>query len=316
MFSLLKPRDNIELKKIFLYNNGMGTASENTVMNNGGEQQWTKVITAKKRLLELHLRDVWDYRYLIKMFIKRDFVVTYKQTVLGPIWYLVQPLVSAVMYTFVFGQMAKVGTDGVPFILFYFAGTMLWTYFTNCLSSCAGTFSANQGIFGKVYFPRLTSPIATCGFHIIKLAIQSLLLASIFLYTVFVQKGPVHISLLALTFPLIILWIGLLGGSLGLIISSLTTKYRDLNILLAFGIQLAMYATPVVYPLSEIPARFSWLAYANPMCAPIEFFRIAFYGAGHLEPSMILTSLGITIVVTFFGLVLFNRNERSFVDVI
>ncbi len=281
--------------------------------NNSG---WTKVITAKKRLLDLHLRDVWDYRYLIKMFIKRDFVVTYKQTILGPIWYLVQPLVSSIMYMFVFGKMANVGTDGVPYILFYFAGTMLWTYFTACLDSCSKTFTANQNVFGKVYFPRLTSPIATCGFHIIKLAIQFFLLAFIFLYTIFIQKTPIHITPWALMFPVIVIWIGLLGGSLGLIISSLTTKYRDLNILLAFGIQLAMYATPVVYPLSQIPEKFSWLAYANPMCAPIEFFRIAFYGAGHLAPSMILTSIGMTFVFVFFGLVLFTKNERNFVDVI
>ena len=277
---------------------------------------WTKVITAKKRLLDLHLRDVWDYRYLIKMFIKRDFVVTYKQTILGPIWYLVQPLVSSIMYMFVFGKMANVGTDGVPYILFYFAGTMLWTYFTSCLDSCSKTFTNNQSVFGKVYFPRLTSPIATCGFHIIKLAIQFFLLALIFLYTVFIQKTTINITPWALMFPLIVIWIGVLGGSLGLIISSLTTKYRDLNILLTFGIQLAMYATPVVYPLSEIPEKFSWLAYANPMCAPIEYFRIAFYGAGHLEPSMIFTSIGITVASAFLGLILFTRNERNFVDVI
>jgi lipopolysaccharide transport system permease protein len=250
------------------------------------------------------------------MFIKRDFVTQYKQTILGPLWYLVQPLISAVMYAFIFGKMAKIGTDGVPFVLFYFAGTMLWTYFTSCLNSCAATFSANQGIFGKVYFPRLPSPIATCGFHVIKLLMQFVLLAAIFLYTVFVQKQPVKISWWAFSFPLIVLWIGVLGGSLGLIISSLTTKYRDLNILLAFGIQLGMYATPVVYPLSELPQKFSWLAYANPMCAPIEFFRIAFYGAGHLDASVILCSVGSTVVYAFLGLVLFTRNERNFVDVI
>ncbi len=288
-------------------------SSSVTVNNNSG---WTKVITAKKRLLDLHLRDIWDYRYLIKMFIKRDFVVTYKQTILGPIWYLVQPLVSSIMYMFVFGKMANVGTDGVPYILFYFAGTMLWTYFTACLDSCSKTFTTNQNVFGKVYFPRLTSPIATCGFHIIKLAIQFFLLALIFLYTLFIQKTQIHITPWALMFPVIVIWIGLLGGSLGLIISSLTTKYRDLNILLTFGIQLAMYATPVVYPLSQIPEKFSWLSYANPMCAPIEFFRIAFYGAGNLAPSMIISSVAITFVSVFIGLILFTKNERNFVDVI
>lgn len=286
------------------------------MVSKNDDAQWTKVITAKKRLLDLHLKDVWDYRYLMKMFIKRDFVVQYKQTILGPLWYLVQPLVSSIMYMFVFGKMANVGTDGVPYILFYFAGSMLWSYFASCLDSCSKTFTNNQNVFGKVYFPRLTSPIATCGFHIIKLAIQFFLLALIFLYTVLIQKAQVNITPWALMFPLIVIWIGVLGGSLGLIISSLTTKYRDLNILLAFGIQLAMYATPVVYPLSEIPEKFSWLAYVNPMCAPIEFFRIAFYGAGHLEPTMIITSTAMTFVFAFLGLILFTRNERNFVDVI
>ncbi len=293
----------------------MTNTNENAVSVKN-EKDWDKIITAKKRLLDLHLRDVWDYKYLIKMFIKRDFVVAYKQTILGPIWYLLQPLITAFMYMFVFGQMAKVGTDGIPYILFYFAGTMLWSYFTSCLTSCAATFTQNQSVFGKVYFPRLTSPIATCGFHIIKLAIQFLLLVVLYIYSYFFQKAPIHLSWYALLFPFIIIWIGLLGGSLGLIVSSLTTKYRDLNLLLTFGIQLAMYATPVVYPLSEIPSRFSWLAYVNPMCAPIEFFRIAFYGAGNLEPSMIITSIVVTFVLTFFGLILFTKNERNFVDVI
>jgi lipopolysaccharide transport system permease protein len=162
----------------------------------------------------------------------------------------------------------------------------------------------------------LTSPIATCGFHIIKLAIQFILLAVLYVYFLFFQKAPIQISFWAFLFPFIVLWIGLLGGSLGLIVSSLTTKYRDLKLLLTFGIQLAMYATPVVYPIAEIPENFSWLAYVNPMCAPIEFFRIAFYGAGNLEPAMLITSLAMTFVFTFLGLVLFTKNERNFVDVI
>lgn len=285
--------------------------------NNRDEKgMWSTVITAKKRLFDLRLRDVWNYRYLIKMFIKRDFIVAYKQTVLGPLWYLVQPLFSSIMHMFVFAKIARLSTDGIPYILFYFAGTMLWTYFTSCLNSCASTFSSNLSLYGKVYFPRLTAPIATCCFHIFKLSIQFVLLIAVFLYTVLIQKQIVHISWWALAFPLIIVWIGILGGGLGLIISSLTTKYRDLNILLGFGIQLGMYASPVVYPFSQIPQKFSWLAYANPMCAPIEFFRIAFYGAGHLNAFMVLTSLGITFFVAFFGLILFSHNEKTFVDMI
>ena len=289
---------------------------KNALAQSSGGAEWTKVITAKKRLFDLHLRDVWNYRYLIKMFIKRDFVVAYKQTVLGPLWYLVQPLITAVIYMFIFGKMAHVGTDGVPFILFYFAGTMLWTYFTSCLEHCSKTFTTNQSVFGKVYFPRLTSPIATCGFHAIKLAIQSALFAAIYIYTLVFDKGAVKISWWALAYPLVALWIGVLGGSLGLIISALTTKYRDLNVLLTFGIQLGMYATPVVYPLSELPQKFRWLAYANPMCAPIEFFRIAFFGAGSLDAGIVAASLASAFVLALFGLAIFTRNERNFVDVI
>ena len=289
--------------------------AENAIVEQSDSQEWTKVVTAKKRLLDLHLRDIWDYRYLVKMFIKRDFIVAYKQTILGPLWYLIQPVFAAIMHTFVFGKMAGLGTDGVPYILFYFAGTMLWTYFTACLTSCAATFTTNQGVFGKVYFPRLVAPIATCGFHIIRLAIQFFLLAVFYVYYVANGMG-VGLSLYALLFPLSVLWIGALGGGLGLIISSLTTKYRDLNILLGFGISVAMYASPVVYPLSQIPEKYAWLAYANPMCAPIEFFRIAFYGVGHLNALIIGSSLAWTLLAVFFGLVLFTRNERNFVDVI
>lgn len=285
-------------------------------MNKINTEQWDKIITSKKKLFDLHLKDIWDYKYLIKMFIKRDFVVAYKQTILGPLWYLIQPIFTSIMYTFVFGKMAGVGTDGIPYILFYFAGSMLWTFFTACLTGCAGTFTNNKGIFDKVYFPRLTAPVAKCGFETIRLIIQFLLLCVFILYYLLIKKVPIKISLLSLTFPLIIIWIGLLGGSFGLIISSLTTKYRDLNLLLTFGIQLAMYATPVVYPLSEIPQSFKWLAVVNPMSAPLEFFRIAFYGAGTLSYKVILSSIITTIIMVFIGLILFTRNERNFVDVI
>lgn len=283
-------------------------------------ERWDKTISANRGLLDLHLKDVWDYRYLIKMFIKRDFVIAYKQTILGPLWYLVQPVVSSLMYAFVFGTLAGVGTDGVPFILFYFSGTMLWSYFTSCLSGSAGTFIANQLIFGKVYFPRLTAPIATCGFHMIKLVIQFALLVAFMLYYALAKRVQIDVSALCLTFPLIFVWIGVLGTSLGLIVSSLTTKYRDLSILLAFALQLAMYATPVVYPLSQldaIPFAFAGIIpYANPMCAPIELFRIAFFGAGRLSAGVVCASLAATAASLFLGLVLFTRNERNFVDVI
>lgn len=279
-------------------------------------EHWDKIISSKRKLLDLRLGEVWQYRYLIKTLVKRDFVVAYKQTVLGPLWYLVQPLISAVMYAFVFGNVANIGTDGVPQMLFYFAGSMLWTYFSSCLTRCASTFTDNQGVFGKVYFPRIAPPIAVCGYNIIKLLTQCLLLAAIFAYYVIVKKAPVHPTLWALTFPLVILWIGALGGGLGLIVSALTTKYRDLNILLNFGVQLIMYVTPVAYPLSEVPPSLMFIAYANPLSAPIEFFRVSFYGVGSLEPGMVASSLVMTFVFVFLGLVVFTQSERNFVDVI
>lgn len=278
-------------------------------------EHWTKIITSKHNLFDLRLREVYQYRDLIRMFIKRDFVVQYKQTILGPLWYLVQPLLSSIMYIFVFGQLANIGTDGVPPLLFYFGGTMLWTYFTACLLSASNVFLANKDIFSKVYFPRLTVPISTTVGNVIKLAIQCMLLAAFYVY--FILKGsPARPSFYALAFPLLVLWIGALGCSLGLIISSLTTKYRDLVHLLNFGIQLLMYATPVVYPLSEAPKKFYWIFYLNPMSAPMEIFRIWFYRAGTLPHNMLFISLGITVVSIVLGLILFTKNERTFVDVI
>ncbi len=283
------------------------------VKNN--EEKWDLVLEPHKKLLDLKLREVIRYRDLIYMFIKRDFAVAYKQTVLGPLWYVIQPFFSTVIYTFVFGNIANIGTDGVPYTLFYYGGTMLWTYFTACLNACAGVFTANAGMFGKIYFPRLVVPIASCVGQIIKLGIQFAMLLIIYAYFLFTD-APIQPSFWMLAFPLLIMWIGMLGAGMGMVISALTTKYRDLNQLLAFGIQLAMYATPIVYPLSQAPEQFRWFFYINPMSAPIELFRIWFYGAGNVPPMMIYISLAWTAFFMFIGLVLFNKNERTFVDVI
>ena len=279
------------------------------------ENEWTKVITAKRKLLDLRLKEVWDYKYLIKLFIKRDFVVNYKQTVLGPLWYVLNPIFSSIVWMFIFGQLAQIGTDGIPYILFYYGGNMLWGFFNASLVNCAGVFSANAGVFGKVYFPRLTVPISLVAGQVIKLAIQFVLLVCLYVYFVF-TGSTVHPTWGIFAFPLIIIWIGVMGGSLGMIISSLTTKYRDLNMLLGFGMSLAMYATPVVYPLSQAPQKFMWVYYVNPMSAPMELFRVVFYGAGHVPYQMIISSIVTTLVLLFFGLILFCHNERTFVDVI
>ena len=276
---------------------------------------WDMILEPKNRLLDLKIRELIRYRDLVFMFIKRDFITAYKQTILGPLWYIVQPLVTTVMYTFVFGNLAQIGTDGVPYLLFYFAGTMLWTYFTACLNSAAACFSNNSGIFGKVYFPRLTVPISTTVGHMIKLGIQFATLMIFYVYYL-VIKAPVHPSWWIAALPLLVIWVGAMGTGFGMIISALTTKYRDLNQLLGFGLSLAMYATPIVYPLSEAPQKFWWVFYVNPMSAPIELFRIWFYGAGNVPAAMIIISIAETLAFMFFGLVLFNRNERTFVDVI
>ena len=290
-------------------------AKENTSIKSQDNEKWDLVLQPKSKLLDLKIRELIRYRDLVLLFIKRDFTTAYKQTILGPLWYIVQPLVSTVMYTFIFGNLAEIGTDGVPYLLFYFAGTMLWTYFTGTLNSASSVFTSNSGLFGKIYFPRLTVPISTTVGHIIKLGIQFACLLVFYIYYLIVGAN-VQPSWWILAFPLLIIWIGLLGCGIGMMISALTTKYRDLNQLLSFGISLAMYATPIVYPLSEAPANLAWVFYINPMSAPVELFRIWFYGAGSVPTPMIFLSLGMTAVFFFFGLVLFNRNERTFVDVV
>lgn len=278
-------------------------------------EQWDTILKPRNKLLDLKIRELIRYRDLIYMFIHRDFTVLYKQTILGPLWYIIQPFFSTIIYTFVFGTIANIGTDEVPSTLFYYGGTMLWTYFTGCLNTCAGVFSANAGMFGKIYFPRLVVPIANCVGQIIKLGIQFAMLLLVYAYYLII-KAPLNPSWFVLAFPLLIMWVGMLGAGIGMAISALTTKYRDLNHLLGFGLQLAMYATPIVYPLSEAPENYKWLFYINPMSAPIELFRIWFYGAGNVPPLMIYISLAWTGVFMFVGLILFNRNERTFVDII
>jgi lipopolysaccharide transport system permease protein len=279
------------------------------------EQDWSLIIKPKRKLLDLQIRELIRYRDLIFLFVKRDFVTQYKQTILGPLWYVINPIVSTVMYTFVFGRLANIGTDGIPHTLFYYSGTMLWTYFTGCFNDSCNVFIANAGLFGKVYFPRLVVPINYVLSNSIKITIQFAMLLAFLIYY-YVIGAPVLPSWQMLLFPLLIIWLAAIGVGMGIIISSLTTKYRDLKQLVSFAIGLAMYAAPVVYPLSEIPERFSWIAYANPVCAPIELFRNWFFGAASVDGSMILSSLGITVLLVFVGLILFNQNEQNFIDVI
>jgi len=289
----------------------MNMAKENAMP----EENWDLVIESKRKLLDLQLRDVIRYRDLVFLFVKRDFVTQYKQTILGPLWFIINPIFSTIMYSFVFGNLAKIGTDGIPFVLFYYSGTMLWLFFTGCFNDASNVFVNNAGLFGKVYFPRLTVPISNVFSNLTKSAVQFATLLVFFAWYLF-NHAPVTPSWWALAFPLLFAWIAVLATGMGMIISSLTTKYRDLKQLITFALHLAMYATPVVYPLSEIPKDFSWVNYVNPVSAPMELFRIWFFGAGNVPLSMIVGSLAMTAVFFFVGLVMFNQNERNFIDVV
>ena len=276
---------------------------------------WDLVIQPKRKLFDLQLKDVIKYRDLIFLFVKRDFVTLYKQTILGPLWFIINPLIATVMYLFVFGKLANLGTDGIPFILFYYTGTLLWTFVKGCLMDASNVFVTNANIFGKVYFPRFTVAISNIFNNLIRAGVQFVMLIGFFIYF-FYTTDDVQPSWFICAFPLIFLWLAIIGTGMGMVISALTTKYRDLRIVLPFVVDLAMYAAPVVYPMSQIPAKYAWINYVNPISAPIELFRIWFYGAGYVPPMMLLSSICITITIFFIGLLLFNQNERNFVDVV
>jgi len=279
-------------------------------------KEWDLVIRPKIGWLDLHLADLWRYRDLIAMFVWRDFVAQYKQTILGPLWHILQPLLTTLIFTVVFGKMAKLPTDGVPPPLFYLAGVTCWSYFADSINRTSGTFISNAGIFGKVYFPRLSVPLAHVISSMIKFAIQlALFLAFLIFY--WMQGAPVHpTAAVALTPLLVALMAGLSLGA-GIIVSALTTRYRDLQQLVAFGVQLMMYATPVVYPLSMIGGgNFRWLILANPMTPIVEAFRYAYLGSGTFDAGDLFYSAGFALAILFIGVVLFNHVERTFMDTV
>lgn len=278
-------------------------------------------ITPKKNLFDVKLNELWRYRDLIYLFVKRDFVAVYKQTILGPTWFFIQPIFTSLVMVVVFGNLAGISTDGTPKILFYLSGNVLWNYFATTVTSTSNTFMGNQGIFGKVYFPRLVTPISLTISGLIKLAIQLLLFLGFFLYFLLIKNDPSlnpHWELIWLT-PILILMVGLLALGFGIIITSLTTKYRDINFLLAFGIQLAMYATPVVYPLSLVMENFGkykWVALANPMTSIIESFKYIFLGKGVFDWLYLGYSALFIGILLFIGVLIFNKTEQNFMDTI
>src|SRR5512136_547355 len=258
---------------------------------------WDLVIRPHRRLLDLKLGELWRYRDLVMLFVRRDFVALYKQTILGPLWYLVQPLLTTITFTIVFGNIAKLPTDGLPQFLFYMSGTVIWTYFATCLTKTSETFVQNSQLFGKVYFPRLAVPVSILISNLITFLIQFLLFLGFVAY--FILRGTsiqVNWAWIALS-PILLLMMAGLGLGLGIIISSLTTKYRDLRFLVQFGVQLLMYATPVILPISSFPERFRWIILANPMTPIVEAFRYAFLGAGTVSLPNLAYSFGFMLVV-------------------
>ena len=273
-------------------------------------------ITAKRRWLDLNLREVWQYRDLIVLFTKRTFTLTYKQTVLGPAWIFLNPLISSIIYAFVFGGIAGMGTDGVPKILFYLCSNAIWIFFSGCVTKNASTFTANASVFGKVYFPRLTIPVSNVLASIIQFCVQMLMVLVFLAYYVITSQVYPHWGAWLLI-PLVLIHLGLLGLGFGIIISSLTTKYRDLAILVTFGVQLWMYATPIVYPLSQLGDGLMKTALLiNPVTAPVEVFRYAVLGQGTIMPGYLALSWAVTLVVVVVGVMIFNRVEKTFMDTV
>ena len=285
-------------------------------MTENTNQQYHTHITSKRRWFDLNLKEVWQYRDLIVLFTKRNFTIRYKQTVLGPAWLFITPIISSLIYTFIFGGIAKISTEGVPQILFYMSGNAIWTFFSSCVTRNASTFTTNANVFGKVYFPRLTTPISNMFTSMIEFGIQ-MLMVLVFLI-IYLFSGAVHPNWLqCLLIPVVLLHLGVMGLGVGIIISSMTTKYRDLTILVGFGVQLWMYITPVVYPLSQAgESAFRTLLLINPVTAPVEVFRFALLGQGTIVPWALVWSWGFTLLVAVFGVMVFNRVEKTFMDTV
>ena len=283
-------------------------------MSDSHKQQWTETIESSHSLLDLNLKEVWRYKDLVYMFVKRDFVSSFKQTILGPIWFFINPIFTTIVYIVVFGNIAKLSTDGAPKILFYLAGITLWNYFSTCLNSTSNVFTANASIFGKVYFPRLVMPLSIVFSNLMKLGVQMALFLVVFFYYLF--QGEVQPNWWILATPFLIALMAIFALGLGMIFSSLTTKYRDLQMLLSFGISLYMYATPVIYPASSLKGIFRTISYYNPLTGIFECFNYAWLGVGDFSPAMLIISSVIILVILAIGTVIFNKVEKGFMDTV
>ncbi len=279
-------------------------------------EHWTEIISPKRGWLDINLREIWRYRDLIFLFVRRDFVSIYKQTILGPLWLIIQPLFTTLIFYFVFNRIAKISTDGIDPILFYLSGITMWNYFSDCFLKTSNTFTANASIFGKVYFPRMTTPISIVISNLIKFFIQLLLFGLISIYQINVNGIDIQPNYYLLFLPYYIFLMAIMGLGLGIFFSALTTKYRDLSFLLAFGIQLLMYATPIIYPLSYTQGKLHSILSYNPISPIVENFRYSFFGVGIFDTSGLIYSSIFSFCALLFGTILFNRVENKFMDTV
>lgn len=279
-------------------------------------KEWDLTIEPQNSLFKLNLKDVWRYRDLLGLLVKRDFTSFYKQTILGPLWFFIQPLFTTITFVFIFGNLAGLSTDGLPQPLFYMTGVVAWNYFAECVTKTSTVFKDNANIFGKVYFPRLIMPLSIVASNLVKLAVQFVMLIILFVYFIVTQNYSPNLSIYTLLIPFYLLIMAALGLGLGMIISAMTTKYRDLSFLVTFGIQLFMYATPVIYPLSSAPEKYRWLIELNPMTNIIEGMRFSLLGTGAFSFQSLSYTIISTSVILISGTLIFNKVEKSFVDTV
>jgi lipopolysaccharide transport system permease protein len=286
-------------------------------MESTKEQPWDLIIEPKTRLLQLNLKEVWRYRDLMILFVRRDFVAQFKQTILGPVWHVIQPILTTIMFLFLFTRIARISTDGIqPPLLFYMSGIIVWNYFASCLTNTSNTFVTNAAIFGKVYFPRLVLPFSIVLSNIIRFGIQFAVLLVIMIYFHF-NGYPIHFSIYWFFIPVVIVMMAGIGLGLGIIISALTTKYRDFAVLLTFAVQLGMYATPIAFPLSFLNNKsYKWIVELNPLTSLVEAFRYSLFGKGTFDLHGLLYSLGFMVIVIFAGIIIFNKVEKNFMDTV
>lgn len=273
------------------------------------------VISSKRKLFSINFRELWKYRDLIILFVKRDLKNSYKQTILGPLWIVINPFLSTFVFTVIFGVIANISTDGIPQFLFYMSGNILWSFFSSCLNRSSSTFLSNARMFGKVYFPRLVMPISGILYNSVTFIVQFAMYFILILIYMF-SGANIHPNALALLLPILLLQTALLGTAIGLIITSVTTKYRDLNILVSFGVSLWMYLTPVVYPISQVPEKLRAILFLNPVAPIVETLRYAFLGSGTFEPVYLIISMVVTALFLIIGIVVFNQVEKNFIDTV